>query len=39
VRADLGYFADRDEAFARLGQTLCAPGRFVADPIMRRVAA
>ncbi|MBL3698149.1 transglutaminase domain-containing protein [Leucobacter luti] len=39
VRADLGYFADRDEAFARLGQTLCAPVRAVADVTLRRVAA
>ncbi|HEY0248573.1 MAG TPA: transglutaminase domain-containing protein [Gryllotalpicola sp.] len=39
VRADLGRYRDRDEAFARLGQTLCAPSRALADPIMRRVAA
>lgn len=39
VRADHGYFANRDDAFSELGQTLCAPSRFVADPILRRVAA
>jgi len=39
VRADLGYFADRDEAFARLGQTLTAPARIVLDPILRRISA
>ena len=39
VRADHGYFASRDELFARLGQTLCAPVRAIADPIARRIAA
>lgn len=39
VRADLGYFADRDELFGRVGQTLCAPARALADPFLRRVAA
>lgn len=39
VRADYGYFANRDQAFAALGQTLCAPSRLIADPILRRVAA
>ena len=39
VRADLGYFADRDEAFARLGQTLNEPARLLLDPILRRIAA
>lgn len=39
VQADHGYFASRDEAFARLGQTLCAPSRRIADPLLRRVAA
>jgi len=39
VRADLGYFADRDEAFARLGQTLTAPARTLLDPILRRINA
>ncbi len=39
VRADHGYFADRDEAFARLGQTLCAPARALIDPVFRRIAA
>ncbi|GAA4172500.1 hypothetical protein [Gryllotalpicola koreensis] len=39
VRADLGHFADRDTVFARFGQTLCAPSRALADPILRRIAA
>jgi hypothetical protein len=39
VRADYGYFANRDEAFARLGQTLCAPSRAIVDPILRHIAA
>lgn len=39
VRAELGYFTDRDELFARVGQTLCAPTRALADPLMRRIAA
>jgi hypothetical protein len=39
VIADLGYFTHRDEAFAQLRQTLCAPARLIADPILRRVAA
>ena len=39
VRADYGYFTDRDEAFARCGQSLCAPTRLVADPVLRRIAA
>jgi hypothetical protein len=39
VRADLGFFADRDDAFARLGQTLNAPVRILIDPILRRIAA
>ena len=39
VRADLGRFTDRDEVFARFGQTLCTPSRAVIDPVMRRVAA
>lgn len=39
VRADHGYFESRDELFARLGQTLCAPLRVVVDPIARRIAA
>lgn len=39
VRADHGFFADRDEAFARLGQTLNAPARMLVDPILRRIAA
>lgn len=39
VRADYGYFTNRDDAFDRLGQTLCAPTRSFADPILRRIAA
>ncbi len=39
VQADYGYFADRDDAFARLGQTLCMPTRLVADTVLRRIAA
>lgn len=39
VRADHGYFANRDEAFARLGQTLCAPARALIDPLFRTIAA
>lgn len=39
VGADLGYFTDRDRAFSHVGQTLCAPSRFLADPILRRIAA
>ena len=39
VRADYGYFANRDDAFRQLGQTLCAPSRLVADPVLRRIAA
>jgi len=39
VLSDFGYFTDRDDVFDRLGQTLCAPSRLVADPILRRIAA
>jgi hypothetical protein len=39
VREDQGYFADRDAAFTRLGQTLAAPFRVLADPVLRRVSA
>lgn len=39
VRTDLGRFTDRDEVFERFGQTFCAPGRAVIDPVMRRIAA
>jgi len=39
VLADYGYFANRDTAFHELGQTLCAPSRLVADPVLRRIAA
>lgn len=39
VLADHGRFADRDEAFRALGQTLPAPARLVLEPVLRRVAA
>ena len=39
VRADFGYFADRDEAFAMLGQTLSLPVATLVDPLMRHIAA
>jgi hypothetical protein len=39
VRADYGYFANRDDAFRELGQTLCAPSRAIADPILRHITA
>lgn len=39
VRADYGYFANRDDAFRELGQTLCAPSRMIADPILRHIDA
>lgn len=39
VRADLGYFTDRDDLFEHVGQTLCAPSRKLVDPVMRRIAA
>ncbi|WP_255316553.1 transglutaminase domain-containing protein [Nesterenkonia sp. Act20] len=39
IRADHGYFANRDDAFAVLGQTLCGPSRLVADPLLRRISA
>lgn len=39
IRADYGYFANRDDVFRQLGQTLCAPSRVIADPILRRISA
>lgn len=39
IRADYGYFANRDDAFRELGQTLCAPARLIADPILRHITA
>ncbi|MGO4582846.1 hypothetical protein AB4Z38_02990 [Arthrobacter sp. 2RAF6] len=39
IRADYGYFANRDDAFRQLGQTLCAPSRAIADPVLRRISA
>jgi len=39
VRADLGYFSDRDAAFDRFGQTLAPPILVLADPVLRRISA
>lgn len=39
IRAAHGYFANRDDAFAVLGQTLCSPSPLVADPLLRRISA
>ncbi|POH57706.1 hypothetical protein [Arthrobacter glacialis] len=39
VRADYGYFTNRDQAFHQLGQTLCTPSRLIADPVLRRIGA
>ncbi len=39
VRADYGYFPNRDDAFRQLGQTLCAPSRVIVDPVFRHIAA
>lgn len=39
VLADLGHYASRDELFARHGQTLCAPARLIADPVLGRRGA
>lgn len=39
VTADYGRFADRDDAFRELGQTLRTPFRQIAEPVLRRVAA
>lgn len=39
LRADYGYFANRDDAFKQLGQTLCTPSRWIADPLLRQVRA
>lgn len=36
VLADLGYFNDRDDLFAEYGQTLVAPIRWFAGPILGR---
>ncbi|OIK29002.1 transglutaminase domain-containing protein [Streptomyces malaysiense] len=36
---DLGHFDSRDELFARHGQTLCGPARFLAEPVLGRRAA
>lgn len=39
IRVDHGYFTNRDDAFAELGQTLCHPPRLLADPVLRRIPA
>lgn len=39
VRADLGFFASRDDLFARHGQTLAWPIARVADAVLRRRTA
>ncbi|RKE17802.1 transglutaminase-like domain-containing protein [Streptomyces sp. TLI_171] len=36
---DLGHFDSRDALFARHGQTLCAPARLLAEPVLGRHAA
>ncbi|MER6366720.1 transglutaminase domain-containing protein [Kitasatospora sp. NPDC001527] len=36
---DLGHFNSRDDLFTRHGQTLCAPARLLAEPILGRRAA
>ncbi|ALG06634.1 transglutaminase domain-containing protein [Kibdelosporangium phytohabitans] len=36
ILADLGRFSSRDELFATHGQTLCAPSRLMADPVLGR---
>ncbi|MFC8125841.1 transglutaminase domain-containing protein [Streptomyces sp. NPDC057302] len=39
VLADLGHFDSRDDLFARHGQTLCGPARWVAEPVLGRRSA
>lgn len=39
VLKDLGHFDSRDEFFARHGQTLCGPARWVAEPVLGRRSA
>ncbi|MEU6673499.1 transglutaminase domain-containing protein [Streptomyces sp. NPDC046925] len=39
VRTDLGHFDSRDDLFARHGQTLCGPARWVAEPVLGRRSA
>ncbi|MEU5148961.1 transglutaminase domain-containing protein [Streptomyces yangpuensis] len=39
VVADLGHYTSRDDLFARHGQTLCAPARLIADPVLGRRGA
>ncbi|MFC0114352.1 transglutaminase domain-containing protein [Kibdelosporangium aridum] len=38
VLTDLGRYSSRDELFAKHGQTLCAPVRALADPVLSRWA-
>ncbi|MDX3588393.1 transglutaminase domain-containing protein [Streptomyces europaeiscabiei] len=39
VVADLGHFDDRDELFARHGQTLCRTARTLTEPVLGRWSA
>jgi hypothetical protein len=39
VVADLGHFDDRDELFARHGQTLCWTARTLSEPVLGRWSA
>ncbi|MGW7074759.1 transglutaminase domain-containing protein [Streptomyces sp. NPDC054866] len=39
VLDDLGHFDSRDDLFARHGQTLCRPARWVAEPVLGRRSA
>ncbi|MDX3641610.1 transglutaminase domain-containing protein [Streptomyces sp. MB09-02B] len=39
VVADLGHFDDRDELFARHGQTLCRTARTLGEPVLGRWSA
>jgi hypothetical protein len=39
VRADLGFFNDRDDLFARHGQTLCGGALHIAEPLMSHWSA
>ncbi|MEI5527306.1 transglutaminase domain-containing protein [Streptomyces brasiliscabiei] len=39
VVADLGHFDDRDELFARYGQTLCRTARTLTEPVLGRWSA
>ncbi|BBC35677.1 hypothetical protein SGFS_069710 [Streptomyces graminofaciens] len=39
LRTDLGHFDDRDELFARHGQTLCWTARTLGEPVLGRWSA